>query len=504
MKSALRFKLYKASKKWCIMAIATGLSLVGVVASAHADANNPTNDNNVNVVQVNNGAQQQSSIAKTTEVSQTNSAEETPNTTTAAESVNGTQEKQAAANNNTEVETQTTKNGWQHENNTWTYYTNGQVANGRNYSYLPTIDKNDGSHNWYLVDNGVAQSGVQQWAGTYYDFDPSTYLRVDNNYVQSQWGDWYMFGQDGRIATKVYQWAGTYYYFDPLTYLRVDNDYRQSQWGDWYMFGPDGRIVSGVYQWAGTYYYFDPSTYLRVNNDYRQSQWGDWYMFGGDGRIVSGFCNWYGSLYYFDPSTYLKLVNTFFNGNGSWGVWNDHYADNTGKVHSVAYFSQFNPISAPEGCAAASLAMLLSIKNVWPGLGRLYNTLPQAGGVYNVGAFSGIIPIYSLANYARQFNAGVTNVSGSSLAQLSNLVISGHPVLYYGWSSYERAYGRRNHAKLIVGAHNGLYHVFDPCYFSSGQRGYSMGRNAYDWGAESWQTWGNIASEYNGSALTIY
>ncbi len=51
-----------------------------------------------------------------------------------------------------------------------------------------------------------------------------------------------MFGQDGRIATKVYQWAGTYYYFDPNTYLRVDNNYRQSQWGDWYLFGNDGRF----------------------------------------------------------------------------------------------------------------------------------------------------------------------------------------------------------------------------------------------------------------------
>ncbi|MCD7119229.1 mannosyl-glycoprotein endo-beta-N-acetylglucosamidase, partial [Limosilactobacillus agrestis] len=81
-----------------------------------------------------------------------------------------------------------------------------------------------------------------------------------------------------RIATQVYQWAGTYYYFDPLTYLRVDNNYRQSQWGDWYMFGNDGRIATQVYQWAGTYYYFDPLTYLRVDNNYRQSQWGDWYM----------------------------------------------------------------------------------------------------------------------------------------------------------------------------------------------------------------------------------
>ena len=75
-----------------------------------------------------------------------------------------------------------------------------------------------------------------------------------------------MFGSDGRIATKVYKWAGTYYYFDPVTYLRVDNDYCQSQWGDWYLFGNDGRILSGLQKWAGNYYYFNSSTYLKETN----------------------------------------------------------------------------------------------------------------------------------------------------------------------------------------------------------------------------------------------
>ena len=75
---------------------------------------------------------------------------------------------------------------------------------------------------------------------------------MDNNYVQSQWGDWYLFGNDGQILSKVQQWAGTYYYFDPVTYLRVDNNYRQSQWGDWYLFGNDGRFLTKVQQWAGT------------------------------------------------------------------------------------------------------------------------------------------------------------------------------------------------------------------------------------------------------------
>ena len=63
--------------------------------------------------------------------------------------------------------------------------------------------------------------------------------------------------------------SGTYYYFDPVTRLRVDNAYVKSQWGLWYMFGSNGQIVTGPYSWQGSTYYFDPSSYLRVENQFR-------------------------------------------------------------------------------------------------------------------------------------------------------------------------------------------------------------------------------------------
>ena len=246
---------------------------------------------------------------------------------------------------------------------------------GTQYVQLPTIpDTNvQGNTNWYFVKDGIAQSGVQQWAGTYYYFDPTTYLRVDNDYRQSQWGDWYMFGNDGRVVSGLYnykgntyyanpstylrekntyiqtekdgrgvllgndgaalsgvqQWAGTYYYFDPVTHLRVDNNYVQSQWGDWYLFGNDGRILSGVQQWAGTYYYFDPTTYLRVDDDYVTSQWGLKYMFGKDGRIATGLYKWdkNNQWYYFDPTTYLAVTNNYIQAND--GHWYLFTADGT-------------------------------------------------------------------------------------------------------------------------------------------------------------------------------
>ena len=341
------FKLYKSGKKWCIMAITVAAMAFGMAGVQNASADEVsngvsttevTNDSNANSV-VNTGSQTADQSTAASENNNQSSANSTAsladqnntNNSSATEQngqVNNQQQVAEPANGTLTISSQTVakhsattdtdqQNGWyKNSNGEWTYYTNGQVQSGRRYAYLPTITANGtgSGYNWYLVDNGVVQSGVQKWANTYYDFDSTTYLRVDNNYVRSQWGDWYMFGPDGRIATKVYKWAGTYYYFDPVTYLRVDNNYVQSQWGDWYMFGPDGQIATKVYKWAGTYYYFDPVTYLRVDNDYRQSQWGDWYLFGGDGRIMTGVHRWMGSVYYFDPVTYLRVDNAWREG----------------------------------------------------------------------------------------------------------------------------------------------------------------------------------------------
>ncbi|MHA2951300.1 NlpC/P60 family protein [Limosilactobacillus reuteri] len=327
MDTKKHYKLYKDGKKWCVMTIAAVASVIGLATTANADDTDTT-----------------TSLVQTAQVADNSNVAELPQSNVESVQANSNPANQDIENENlnssvisddkstTPVQPQSAqeKNGWVNENNNWTYYNNGQVTNGRDYTYLPTI--NGGGHSWYLVDNGVVQSGVQQWAGSYYDFDANNnYQRVDNNYVQSQWGDWYLFGNDGRIQTGVQQWAGTYYYFDPTTYLRVDNDYRQAQWGDWYLFGNDGRIQTGVQQWAGTYYYFDPTTYLRVDNDYRQAQWGDWYLFGNDGRILSGLQNWKGQTYYFDPSTFKKVVNSDVTVNGT-----KYHLDNDGIAKAVS------------------------------------------------------------------------------------------------------------------------------------------------------------------------
>ncbi|MFR0577381.1 glycoside hydrolase family 70 protein [Limosilactobacillus reuteri subsp. suis] len=391
------FKLYKSGKQWFTAAIITAVSAglilnLGGVASADSATN--ANDN----VAVNQPAAQTSENIKS--VSSNASTNDVTNNQK-AQKVQSPKSINPKADNSNQQQNRWVKNA----QGQMEYYQNNQLLKGRQYVNLPTIPNTNvqTDNNWYLVDNGIAQSGVQQWAGSYYYFNPSTYLRVDNEYRQSQWGDWYMFGKDGRAVTGLYdyngntyyanpttylretnkyistskgnmllgndgaalsgiqsvngkyyyfdpvthlqankenyvqsqwgdwyligndgqvlsgvqQWAGTYYYFDPTTYLRVDNDYRQSQWGDWYMFGHDGRIVTKVYPWAGTYYYFDPTTYLRVDNAYLQSQWGDWYLFGNDGRIQSGVQRWAGTYYYFDPTTYLRVDNDYVT--SQWG-----------------------------------------------------------------------------------------------------------------------------------------------------------------------------------------
>ena len=504
----MHYKLYKGGKQWLCMAIAITSATLGMSFASNAQADTdvqPQANQTVMATLPTNSTNVESSAANTDSQSATvEVADNANNQVTEAETnaIASTTAKQAATtttpltntNDSTDV---TPENGWNSDHTA--YYQNGKLANGY-------VQADDG--NYYMFKDGTRQKGVQKWMGTYYYFDPTTYLRVDNDYREQVWQDgthdWYMFGKNGQIVTGKYDWQGNVYYFDPSSYLKVVNDYRATEPdGRGVLLSSNGAALSGVQKWMGTYYYFDPVTKLRVDNNYVQSQWGDWYMFGNDGRIVQGFYNWKGTLYYFDPSSYLVLKNTFFNGNGYWGDWDDHYADGNGAVHSVTYFSQFRPINAPEGCAAASLAMLLSIKNEWPSLSYLYATLPQYGGVYSAANFRGILPIDTLAAYAQKFDSNIKNLRGASLGDLSNIVLSGHPVLYYGWSSYETVWTGRNHAKLIIGAHNGMYHVVDPCYFYRSQGAYTMGGNRYDWGADSWRTWGDIASEYAGSALTL-
>ena len=119
---------------------------------------------------------------------------------------------------------------WQKSGNTYTYHEqNGKVAKGRQYRYLPKIEQQKA---WYLTQDGQLLTGVQKWQGDYWFFNQDGSLHTERDYVQSQWGDWYMIGDNGQVLSGVQQWMGSYYYFDPVTYLKLDHqDYVKSQWG---------------------------------------------------------------------------------------------------------------------------------------------------------------------------------------------------------------------------------------------------------------------------------
>ena len=404
------FKLYKSGKQWCIAAVVTFAATLGLVAgNTTVNAATLTTGGLTPQAQVNqekgttNTSQPASDQGKTSNTGDVKNTVPQPNNSGKTnQPQNGQDQTENAGNdkgstgNNDQNKGQQTTDWQKNADNQWVY--NGKIdqdLKGTQYVQLPTIpDTNvQGNTNWYFVKDGIAQSGVQQWAGSYYYFDPVTYLRVDNRYVQSQWGLKYMFGKDGRIATGLYkwdknnqwyyfnpitylavtndyiqandgnwylftadgtaasrvaQWAGTYYYFDPVTHLRVDNNYVQSQWGDWYLFGNDGRILSGVQQWAGTYYYFDPTTYLRVDDDYVTSQWGLKYMFGKDGRIATGLYKWdkNNQWYYFDPTTYLAVTNNYIQAND--GHWYLFTADGTAASRVAKWagtYYYFDPVT---------------------------------------------------------------------------------------------------------------------------------------------------------------
>ncbi|WP_081307032.1 NlpC/P60 family protein [Limosilactobacillus reuteri] len=370
-----RFKLYKSGKLWIrglVLMTAVGFgTIIGFVNTTFAD-----DSNNVGLNQDEIAQQSSTSISgvSTTKVK----AEDDSNFNTSSNSLNAQATEKLTPDSVQSNQQNINKNGWQkNSEGQIIYYQNDKPLSGRQYSYLPTIPNTNvqGTNNWYLTDNGVVQAGFQAWAGSHYYFDPSTYLRVDNDYrtigdgstgyllgsngqalsgvqkwagtyyyfdpttylkqndvyATSQWGMKYMFGKDGRIVTGLYKWDknGQVYYFDPTTYLAVTNNYILANDGHWYLFTADGTAASGVQKWAGTYYYFDPVTHLRVDDDYVTSQWGMKYMFGKDGRIVTGLYKWdkNGQVYYFDPTTYLAVTNKYMQAND--GHWYLFTADGT-------------------------------------------------------------------------------------------------------------------------------------------------------------------------------
>ncbi|PAY60312.1 hypothetical protein A8C40_11635, partial [Ligilactobacillus salivarius] len=282
------------------------------------------------------------------------------------------------------------------------------------------------------------------------------------------------------------------------------NNSMQKGWlhggNDWYYFDPqNGRMHKKWLQGGNDWYYFNPT------NGHMWKKWlqggKDWYYLDSvNGHMQKGWLQGINTWYYFNYYNGKMYSNTFFNDGGQ-----TYFAALSGNVHSPKYVSQWIPVRAPEGCTIASIAMLMSIKGERiTNMYAAYANLPQSGNVFTGAGFTTIIPASNLVTYVRRYSSDIVNISGSSISTLVNYIQNGHPVLYYGWSGYERTYWNRNHAKVIVGYRNGNFHVYDPCYNHQWDPAGTSGGGKYDRGADRWISWGDLASEYNGSgAVTI-
>lgn len=189
------------------------------------------------------------------------------------------------------------------------------------------------------------------------------------------------------------------------------------------------------------------------------------------------------------------------------------------KVLKVPYVSQYVPVKTPWGCAGASMSMLLGFqgqKITASFLKKVQNHLPmqpikggQKGNVYTGEGFGYVISPEALAKYARTYKTGknVVNISSKKLTvgDLRMYVQGGKPVLYYGFSSYQKPGDKvRNHCKVITGYKNGKFLVFDPLYYSKNDGAGTGGKNMnYDHGAIAWLSKATVQKEFCHKAITI-
>ncbi|MBO1308049.1 C39 family peptidase [Enterococcus sp. 669A] len=183
------------------------------------------------------------------------------------------------------------------------------------------------------------------------------------------------------------------------------------------------------------------------------------------------------------------------------------------RVLSVPYVSQYVPVMSPWGCAGAAMAMLLNYKGQNVDLKYVQDNLPmypgdpggQQGNVYTGAGFGWVITPGSLTNYAKRWYNNVSNITGTKTQGIIDRIMGGNPVLYYGYSSYQKPNDtNRNHCKVVVGYKDNKFLVHDPLYYNANAKAGTGGGNmAYDRGAVAWVSVADFNREWDGRAVGI-
>lgn len=381
------------------------------------------------------------------------------------------------------------KSGFVTENMVTVYYdASGNLAHGQ---------KKIGGK-WYLFDGetGAMKTGFQtiaeQKKTVYYDANGRMVYgkkKID--------GHWYWFADKSGAMKTGFQTVSKKSYKTAYKWVKkrgklVKKKYKKKTTKKYKTYyATNGQLQYGEQKANGKWYYFSKKTAYMTTGLQTVGKSKKYYA--SNGQRKTGYQKIKGKGYYFDKKTGAMFIKKFAFVGGR-----DYYALSNGVLHAPTWHSQFTPIYAPEGCAVASSATLLSIKNRSFNMRYAYNNLPQYGGVYSTVSFRGLLSVSSLTNYMKKFDSGFTNITGSSMAKIESVVKSGHPVLYYGFSSYETYFRSKHHAKVIAGYKNGRFLVYDPCYYSAGSG--SSHRNAYDYGAIAWVPVSTVARESTGGS----
>lgn len=217
-----------------------------------------------------------------------------------------------------------------------------------------------------------------------------------------------------------------------------------------------------------------------------------------------------GRYQHFNGSTYYSMYDTSGNWKGYLNANATALPVTSRVIDSVPYVSQYTPVFAPWGCAGASMTMALRSKGVSVNLKYAMDNMPMypqyPGGqigknVYTGEGFKRVIQPDELTKYMRRWYSKVYNISGASSQVITNHILDGNPVLYYGYSSYQKD-SARNHVKVILGYKNNRFLIYDPLYFSQTAGPGSGGKHPkYDRGAMHWLPVSEFNKEYNGNAI---
>lgn len=180
---------------------------------------------------------------------------------------------------------------------------------------------------------------------------------------------------------------------------------------------------------------------------------------------------------------------------------------------SIPYVSQYNPVFAPWGCAAAAMTMPLRSKGVNVDLKYAQDNLPmypahpggQKGNVYTGEGFGWVIKPYALVEYMKNWYPNVYDITGASTNRIIDEVLAGNPVMFYGYSGYQVDSDKnRNHVKVIAGYKDNKFLVYDPLYFNETDGAGSNGTNPkYNRGAKHWISVSDFNKEYAGQAILV-